>query len=181
MIVKNLIKNFVLLLTILLLTFSCGSSAISNTDNAASDEPQTDDYALLREQNNAPPKITEDLSGKVIVLYEKDFMERITALDNPKGFQYLGQTPCIVELYADWCKPCVYLSQVLNELAPEYKEKVIFYKLNIDKARDVVQAFNVKSIPKILYFKPRGEVHSTVGYLNKEELKKAIDDYLLKP
>jgi thioredoxin-like negative regulator of GroEL len=58
---------------------------------------------------------------------------------------------------------------------------VIFYKLDIDKAREVAFAFNVKSIPMLLYFKPRGEISSTVGYLNREELKKAINEYLLTP
>ena len=142
---------------------------------------ETDEYALLKEPNSTPQKIAEDLSGKVIILSEEDFIERITALDNPKGFQYKGKTPCIVDLYADWCKPCGYLSQLLNELAPEYQGKVIFYKLNIDRARAVVDAFNVSSIPKILYFKPHGEVSSTVGYLNKEELKETIHNLLLKP
>lgn len=160
---------------------SCGRTATNHIENNVSEVSQTDDYAFLSESNSTTKRIVEDLSGKVIILYEKDFIERITKVDDPRGFQYLGQTPCIVELYADWCKPCIYLSQLMNELAPEYKGKVIFYKLNIDKARDVVAAFNVKSIPKILYFKPRGEVSSTLGYLNREELKKAIDDYLLKP
>jgi len=70
---------------------------------------------------------------------------------------------------------------VLNELAPEYKGKVIFYKLNTDYAKEVVKAFNVVSIPKILYFKPYGKVSSSLGFLNKEEMKKMIDDILLKP
>jgi len=175
---KNHIKNFALLLVVLIV--SCGSSGTSNPVNNLPEDSQTDDYALLKTPDNASQS-TEDLSGRVIVLYEKDFIERITALDNPKGFQYLGQTPCIVDLYADWCKPCGYLSQLMNELAPEYQGKVIFYKLNIDKAKEVTKAFNVISIPKILYFKRFGEVKSTIGYLNKEELKKAIDDYLLKP
>jgi len=180
MIEKNIAKNFILILIMTLITFSCGNPKVANTETPVQEESQTDEYASLMGQEIASQKIVEDLSGKVIILYEKDFVERITTLDNPKGLQYLGQTPCIVELYADWCKPCGYLSQLLNELAPEYKGKVIFYKLNIDRAKSVVEAFNVKSIPKILYFKPFGEVKSTVGFLNREELKKAIDDYLLK-
>jgi thioredoxin len=146
-----------------------------------SENSTADDYALLKEPVNAPQRIAEDLSGKVIILTETEFKERITNLDNPKGFQYLGQTPCIVDLYADWCKPCTYLSQLLNDLAPEYKGKVIFYKINIDKAREVSVAFNVKNIPKILYFKPYGEISSTVGLLNREELIKKINEILLKP
>jgi len=180
---KIQMKSQVLLIMMMMvsLTISCGSSNVSNVENQVSEDSQTDDYALLKEQNTQPKKNDETPSGKVILLTEKEFIERITALDNPKGFQYLGHTPCIVELYADWCKPCILLSHVLNDLAPEYKDKVIFYKLNSDRAPEVVKAFNVISIPKVLYFKPHGKISSTVGYLSREELRKMIDDLLLKP
>jgi thiol-disulfide isomerase/thioredoxin len=165
----------------MLLAFACSNSNVSSTDYTDAEEAQADEYAMLRESGNATQKIVEDLSGKVIVLSEKDFIERITDLDNSKGFQYKGKTPCIVELYADWCKPCGYLSQLLNELAPEYQGKVIFYKLNIEKTPNVKKSFKVIEIPKILYFKPHREVSSTLGFLNRNELIKKIDDILLKP
>jgi len=171
-------KNVALLL--MLIAVACGNSKVSNIEVDAEESP-VDEYATLRKQNDVSHSITEDLSGKLIVIYEKDFIERITELDNPKGFQYKGKTPCIVELYTDWCKPCGYLSQLLNSMALEYQGKVIFYKLNIEKAQDVAIAFNVKEIPKILYFKPRSEIISTVGYLNRVELKNAIEQYLLNP
>ena len=175
---KNLVLLFVMVITIAL---SCGNSNIPNTENTVPEDAATDGYDLLKNPTQAPERIPEDLSGRVIVLSEKEFTERITALGNPKGFQYLGQTPCIVDLYASWCKPCGFLSQTLNELAPEYKGKVIFYKVDIDKAKEIAFEFNVKSIPMLLYFKPHGAISSTVGYLSKEELKQAIDKYLLNP
>ena len=180
---KNQMKNQILLGIVLTMSIlmSCGNSNVPVTENIVSEEPQIDEYAMLREPNQPTQKTEESLSGKVNLLTEKEFIERITELDNPKGFQYLGQTPCIVELYADWCRPCILLSNVLNELAPEYKDKVIFYKLNSDKAPRIVKAFNVVSIPKVLYFKPYGKISSTVGFLTREELRKMIDDLLLKP
>ena len=178
---KILQKNLVLLFVIMMaIALSCGNSNIPHTENIVPENAETNDYDQLKKPTQAG-RISEDLSGRVIVLSEKEFTERITALDNPKGFQYLGQTPCIVDLYASWCKPCGYLSQSLSELAPEYKGKVIFYKVDIDKAREIAFVFNVKSIPMLLYFKPHGSISSTVGYLNREELKKAINDYLLNP
>ena len=164
----------------MLLTLSCRNPNSFHTDNVASEDSSVDDYALLKD-SGSPERIAEDLSGKVIILSEKDFIERITAIDNPKGFQYLGQTPCIVDFYASWCKPCGLLSENLSTLAPEYQGKVIFYKLDIDKAREIAYTFNVQSIPMLLFFKPRGTISSTVGYLSKEELRKAIDEYLLNP
>lgn len=172
-------KNLVLIFAaIMFLSLSCGSSNVPNTENTVSEE---DAYVLLREPEEVIQKSIEDLSGKVITISEKEFIELITDLDNPKGFQYKGKTPCVIDLYTDWCKPCVFLGQVLNEIAPEYQGKVIFYKLNIEQAQGVAIAFNVKSIPKLLYFKPRGEISSTLGYLDKEQMKHTIDEYLLKP
>ena len=177
---KQKTKFLLLFLITLFITISCGNST-KTTEVVVSEKDKTDDYAALKELNAEPQRIVEDLSGNVIVLTEKEFIERITAVDNPKGFQYLGQTPCIVEFYTDWCKPCVSLAKVLVEIAPEYKGKVIFYKLNIEKARDVSFAFNVESIPMILYFKPHKKISNTIGFLNREELRNTIDDLLLKP
>jgi len=179
---KQRIKFPALLIITLLITSSCDCLNKSNHDVAISEEkPQTDDYTALKESNDTPKKIAEDLSGNLIVLNEKDFIERITAIDNPRGFRYLGQTPCIVEFYTHWCKPCIILSNIMAELAQEYKGKVIFYKLNVEKAQSVQTAFNIQNIPTILYFSPRGKVSTTVGLINKEQLTNMIDDLLLKP
>jgi len=161
--------------------FSCSSSSRSKPGDKPVDPSAADDYAILFETNHTNNSIDEDLSGNVIVIYEKDFTERITKLNNQKGYQYMGKTPCIVELYANWCKPCGYQSQLLSEMAPDYKGRVIFYKLDIERAYNVAAAFNVKSIPMILYFKPHSEIATTVGYLNKEELKDMINKFLLNP
>jgi thioredoxin-like negative regulator of GroEL len=155
-------------------------STKSNTAEVV-EEPQPDEYAILGEQNRADERTLENLSGTVIVLTEKEFSERITEINNPKGFRYLGQTPCVVEFFAHWCKPCAAQSALMNDMAPDYKGKVIFYKLDIDKAYSVRDAFNVESIPMMLYFKPRGAVFTTVGYLNRAELTNQIDKLLLNP
>jgi thiol-disulfide isomerase/thioredoxin len=173
---KNLVLLLVIMTTVLL---SCCNSRMSNTENVVLEDPKTDDYELLRNPGKVPQRMSEDLSGRVIVLSESDFIERITDLDNPKGFQYKGQTPCIVALYANWCRPCTFQSEVLNNLAPEYQGRVIFYKIDIDRARGVSTAFKVTSIPMILYFKPHGTISNTLGFLNKEELTNAIDQFLL--
>jgi thioredoxin-like negative regulator of GroEL len=172
-------KWLILLIVTPLLILSCNNSNRPTTEDFVSKESDTDDYASLQEANNVSPKITEDLSGRVIILTERDFMERITALDNPKGFQYLGKTPCIVEFYTDWCKPCTYQSETLRILAPEYQGRVIFYKLNVEKAYQVRNAFNVENVPMVLFFKPRGEITTSVGFLNMEKLKQMIADLLL--
>ena len=160
---------------------TCCNSKKYDVKEEVIEEPEIDEYAVLFDTNNTPNRATENLSGEVIIITENDFIERITEIDNPKGFQYLGQTPCIVELYADRCKPCIVQTGLMNEMAPDYKGKVIFYRLNIDRAYGVANAFKVKNIPMMLYFKPRGKFSTTVGYLNKAELTDMIDKLLLNP
>jgi len=175
-------KNLVLLFTLLTVCIlSCNRSKNNIPAQTDAVNPQTDEYAALFEENKPVQKIAEDLSGKVIVLSEKDFIERITDIDNPKGFQYKGLTPCVVEIFAYTCKFCTYQSDLLNVMAPEYQGKVIFYKIDIDKAYDVRTAFKVDNIPMMLFFKPKGQYTSTIGLQNREKLTNLIDEFLLKP
>jgi thioredoxin-like negative regulator of GroEL len=160
---------------------SCGNSANSTADNSVSNNSEPDEYAVLFHSNKESQIMAEDLSGKVIVISEKDFIERITDLENPKGFQYKGQTPCVVQIFAYWCTPCTYQSNLLSMMAPEYQGKVIFYKIDIDKAYGVKSAFKVEDVPVMLFFKPRGEISKTVGLLNREKLTNMIEEFLLNP
>jgi len=175
-------KNLGLLLILLtVFTISCNRAKNSAQGQIDAEKPQIDEYAALFEESKPVQKITEDLSGKVIILTEKEFIERITDIDNPKGFQYKGQTPCVVEIFAYTCKFCTYQSDLLNVLAPEYQGKVIFYKIDIDKAYDVRTAFKVDNIPTLLFFEPKGKYTSMIGYQNREKLTNLIDELLLKP
>jgi len=178
---KQQTELYLSLIIIFLIAISCNNSKKTFIEDAVSDTSQNDDYALLRGVRNVPQRTAEDLSGSVIILTEKDFIERITAIDNPKGYQYLGQTPCIVSLYADWCKPCGYQTQLMNSMAPDYKGKVIFYKLNIDKAPLLKATFAIESIPTMFFFKPRGKITIHVGYINRDNLTKMIDEIILNP
>lgn len=127
------------------------------------------------EKPAAPVKSEENLSGEVQVISEEQFIAMITDIDNPKGFQYKGSTPCIVDFYADWCHPCILLNPVLHEIAGEYKGRIIIYKVYVDKATAVAKAFNIQSIPALVFFKPNARPTAMVGAQPKEELVKAIE------
>lgn len=94
---------------------------------------------------------------------------------------YLGDKPAIVDFTATWCGPCQRIAPVLEEIATEYKGKIVVYKVDIDKERGLAESFNVSSIPAILYIPSNGEEPvMTIGARNKEKFKKEIDTILLK-
>lgn len=155
------------------------SSCAQKKEDSASPETITEQIEskgiITNEQENYIP----DTSGKLQPITEEEFIKDITDINNPKGFQYKGSIPCIVDFYADWCRPCHALNPILVELGEKYKGQIIIYKLNVDRAAIVSKAFGVRSIPTLIFFKPQSMPAKMEGAPSKEELEKAISDLLL--
>ena len=114
----------------------------------------------------------------VVTLSSKDFKTKVYDI-SAKNPEYLGSKPAIVDFYASWCGPCRAISPVLEELAKEYGDKIIIYKVDVDASRDIAQAFGIRSIPAVLFIPMKGEAQMTVGGRSKEDFKKQIDTILL--
>jgi thioredoxin len=112
--------------------------------------------------------LTGEMFRKVVWDYQKD----------PKTFLYIGKLPCIVDFYADWCRPCKMLGPVMEDLAKEYKGKIIIYKVNTDSERELSTLFNIRSIPAILMVPKTGKPSMTVGLYPKENYVQSIHDVL---
>ena len=114
----------------------------------------------------------------VVVLSSKDFNAKVYDMSH-KDMKYLGTKPAIVDFYASWCGPCRAISPILEELANEYKDKIVIYKVDVDASPDLAQAFGIRSIPAVMFIPLKGESKMTVGGRSKDEFKKQIDTILL--
>ena len=114
----------------------------------------------------------------VMTLSSKEFKTKVYDI-SAKNPEYLGSKPAIVDFYASWCGPCRAISPVLEELAKEYGDKIVIYKVDVDASRDIAQAFGIRSIPAVLIIPMKGEAQMTVGGRSKEDFKKQIDTILL--
>lgn len=119
----------------------------------------------------------QDKKG-VVTLSSKEFKTKVIDLSQ-KDAKYLGTKPAIVDFYASWCGPCRAISPILEELASEYKDKIVIYKVDVDASPDLAQAYGIRSIPAVLFIPLKGEAKMTVGGRSKEEFKKQIDSILL--
>ena len=165
---------------------ACNRTAETTDDAADVQDETTEVPSTLLNDNGSTPDFTAtaETDQKVIstvqVLNTKQFEEKVCDLNNPKGIQYKGSLPAVVDFYADWCGPCRGIAPFLVELAKEYAGQIIIYKVNIDKCPEVSKAFGIQSIPTLLYMKPNAQPTATVGALSKDEIKKVIEDTLLK-
>ncbi len=91
--------------------------------------------------------------------------------------------PVIVDFWAEWCGPCLMISPILEDLAPEYEGKAKILKLNVDENRETAMKFGIMSIPTVLFFKGGSVIEQLVGIPMppkdpKEEIKNKIDTLL---
>ena len=124
----------------------------------------------------------EQAKPTVTTLTKEQFIEKVWDYtgDSGKEWKYKGDKPAIIDFYADWCGPCRKLSPILEEIATEQKGKLVIYKINVDKERELAGMFGIRSLPTLLFIPVKGEPGSFIGYAEKAELYKAINAQLLQ-
>ena len=85
----------------------------------------------------------------------------------------------LVDFWAEWCGPCKMLAPVLEELAAEYGDSIYIYKIDTEQEQELAAAFNIRSIPTLLFVPMSGAPQLAQGALPKAALKDAIDKVLL--
>ncbi|MCD4683004.1 MAG: thiol reductase thioredoxin [Bacteroidales bacterium] len=118
---------------------------------------------------------------KPVYLTTADFKDKVWDYEsNPEEWIYKGELPCIIDFYADWCKPCKIVAPIMDDLADHYNGKVIIYKVNTDKEKELATVFQVRSIPSILFSPMEGKPAMQPGALSKEDYMSIINDFVLK-
>ena len=109
-----------------------------------------------------------------------DFLTKVYNYEkNQSEWVYEGTKPCIVDFYADWCGPCKKVSPILKELAGEYKNDIVIYKINVDNEKELAAAFGIQSIPTLLFIPAKGKPQIAQGALSKEQFVEQINGFLL--
>lgn len=123
----------------------------------------------------------KDNASKVQHITYQDFLDKIWDLEkSPEEFKFKGKTPAIVDFYADWCGPCRKVGPIMEKLAKDYDGKLAVYKVNVDKEKDLAAAFQVRSIPMVLFIPLEGQPMMQVGAMAESEYKKVVEERLLK-
>ena len=70
--------------------------------------------------------------------------------------------------------------QVLNEVTPDYDNKIQMYKVNIEEETDLAVQFGARGIPYMVFISKDGDTTSQTGSLSKEQLKYFLEGLLSK-
>ncbi|HBZ66458.1 MAG TPA: thiol reductase thioredoxin [Bacteroidales bacterium] len=124
-----------------------------------------------KKQTDKTTAEVEVTPGKVTPLDIDSFRDLVWDFQaEPTKFIYKGSKPCVIDFYADWCKPCRVASPAIEELAAKYKDEIIFYKINTDNEKELAMLFKVNTIPAFLHIPMKGEPKFNYGILPTPEL-----------
>lgn len=118
--------------------------------------------------------------AEVTYLTSAEFKTKIMDYSVEKEWKYVGKKPCVIDFYTTWCGPCKRLAPIMDELSEKYKGKVIFYKADTERERDLAYVFQINSIPQVLYIPVEGQPILLKSLYPKEDIIKIIDTELLK-
>jgi thioredoxin 1 len=121
----------------------------------------------------------ETMVSDVVYLTTEEFKEKVFNYTMNKEWKYSGELPAIIDFYADWCGPCKMVAPVLQEIAKDYKGKLIVYKVDTESERELAAAFGISSIPTLLFVPMTGQPQAAMGALPRQSFDRAIKDVLL--
>ena len=159
--------RYIILLALTTGFFACNNSSDSTEKGAAG----VSDF----EDQSVPGDI------KPMHLTAETFREKVWDYQaNPEEWVYEGELPCVVDFYADWCKPCKKVAPIMDDLADYYEGRVLIYKVDTDDQRELATVFQVRSIPSILFAPGEGKPAMQAGAMSKEDYINIIDEFVLK-
>ena len=82
--------------------------------------------------------------------------------------------PVVVDFWAQWCRPCLMLAPVLEELEADYSGKVKIAKVNVDEEGYLANQYRISSIPTVLMFENGELKNQVIGLMRKEDLAKRL-------
>lgn len=156
----------------LTLTFTVGMLLLSACSQKTG--RQTDESA------KSPTAVDTTNTATILEIDNKQFAALVgTPQPDGRHWNFSSGKPIVVDFYATWCSPCKKLSPNLARLAQEYKGKIDFYKMDVEKNRETASIFGFNSIPTLLFVNPQnGKLSIKSGYLEYETLKSIIKEAL---
>jgi len=81
----------------------------------------------------------------------------------------------VVDFWAPWCAPCLYMAPALESFAETNAGKVKVFKVDVDENPGTAQKYQIRSIPTTIYFKGGEAVDISIGAVSESTLQSKLD------
>lgn len=84
----------------------------------------------------------------------------------------------IIDFWASWCGPCMMLHPIYEELEEKFKDKVKFFKVNVDEQPELTQKFEIQAMPTIIILKDNKELDRFIGLQQPSKYENSLNNAL---
>jgi thioredoxin 1 len=143
----------------------------------ASDRPLEDELARLREQKlRRYARLAKAKAGG------PEFPEKPIDADADAAAKLIRKYPmALLEFWAAWCRPCITMRPVIEELAAEYWGDVAFLRVDLDRSPDARDLWGVTVLPTMIITKQGLEVARLHGAYTRARLVREIEPLAENP
>ena len=99
-------------------------------------------------------------------LNEKSFEEKI----------YDKCENCLVVFSRKNCHVCAEVVPMVEEVSEEYKDKLGFFRVDVEEERDLFIRFSLRGVPSIMFFKEGEYFGKLTGLVEEEALLEKIEE-----
>jgi thioredoxin 1 len=92
-----------------------------------------------------------------------------------------SKKPVLVDFWASWCQPCRMLDPLIKKLEKEYRGKVTFIKIDVERHIKIAEYFRVRGIPAVFFIKDRAVRKALTGLQPEESYREALEALIAVP
>jgi thioredoxin 1 len=109
---------------------------------------------------NRPPK-----PGRPKDLTDEEFAQEVIS----------SSLPAVVSFYSSRCSHCHVMTGLLNEIGPDYIDRVAVFKMNVEHSQQTAAKFKIMKVPTVVFIRDQKVVDTVVGLIPIIPLREKFD------
>jgi thioredoxin-like negative regulator of GroEL len=106
-----------------------------------------------------------------------EFKKEIYDFSNDLPFKLKNEKPTVIMFSGSWCQPCKIVTPILDSIHDIHEDDFNLIKVDVDEEFEISQAFNIRSLPTILFAK-KENYDTIIGSRSKNHYEGMINDML---